>query len=170
VQLPGMFDVESTIGVTHAGSGAGVSAPGTMQHLAFQVKSEDELLALRDRLRTNGIVVFGPLDHGMCRSIYFAGPEGLALEAAWSAGPMDHRMWIDPAVVEQAGISTEQLATFVDPPKFEQPDAPVPQPAIDPSKPHLDYPPEQYAAMVTVPDDVITKSGSYPDPPVRLDG
>ncbi|HSJ92116.1 MAG TPA: hypothetical protein VK917_08595 [Ilumatobacter sp.] len=42
----------------------------------------------------------------------------------------------------------------------------VPQPGIDPTKPHLAYPPDDYARMVAVPDEVITRSASVPDPPV----
>src|SRR3546814_18966056 len=35
-QVPGVEQVESTVGVTTAGTGVGVSAPGTMQHLAMR--------------------------------------------------------------------------------------------------------------------------------------
>src|SRR3546814_14578625 len=59
-----------------------------MQHLAMKVGPEEELLALRDRLRTNGVVVMGPIAHGMCRSLYSARPEGLTLHAAWSGPPL----------------------------------------------------------------------------------
>lgn len=169
-QVPGVEDVPSTVGVTHAGNGAGVSAPGTMQHVSFQVPDEDALLALRDRLRANGVVAMGPIDHGMCRSIYFAGPEGLTLEAAWSAEPVDADRWIDPAVVAAAGISPEELERFRNPAPFERPAEPVPQPPIDPAKPHMAYPEEDYRKMVALPDDVVTASASYPDPPVPTPG
>jgi catechol 2,3-dioxygenase-like lactoylglutathione lyase family enzyme len=156
-QIPGVETVPSTIGLTHAGLGSGVSAPGTMQHVAFNVASEDELLAMRDRLRTHGVVVFGPIDHGFCTSLYFAG----------SAQPIDAGSWIDPAVVALAGISAEDLDRYRSPARFERPSEPVPQPAIDPSRPHMPYPPEQYAVMVSVPDEVITASASHPEPPVK---
>lgn len=165
-QVPGVEDVPSTLGVTHAGNGAGVSAPGTTQHVAFQVPDEDALLGLRDRLRANGVVAMGPIDHGMCRSIYFAGPEGLTLEAAWSAEAVDGDRWVDPVVASAAGISHEELAAFRRPAPFERPAQPVPQPPIDPAKPHMAYPPDDYRKMVALPDDVVTESASYPDPPV----
>jgi catechol 2,3-dioxygenase-like lactoylglutathione lyase family enzyme len=168
VQVPGVEDVESTFGVTHAGSGAGVSAPGTLQHLAFDVPDEDALLGLRDRLRHNGIVVFGPIDHGMCKSIYFAGPEGMALEAAFTPAPLDQRRWIDPEVAARAGMSADDLERFRSPAAYERPAEAVAQPGIDPTKPHLHYPPEQYAMMVTVPDDVILRTASVTEPPVPL--
>lgn len=165
-QVPGNEAVEPELGVTHAGNGAGTSAPGTMQHLAFAVEDREALLALQDRLRSHGVVVLGPIDHGLCESIYFAGPEGLALEAAWSAELIDHRRWVDPAVCERAGISAEEAAAMVAPAAFDPPAERVPQPAILPDKPHLVYPPEDYAQMVGLPDEVITKSASLPDPPV----
>lgn len=165
-QVPGNEDAQPELGVTHAGNGAGTSAPGTMQHLAFAVEDREALLALQDRLRSHGVVVLGPIDHGLCESIYFAGPEGLALEAAWSSEPIDPRRWVDPAVCERAGISSQEAAAMVDPPAFDPPPGRVPQPAIDPTKPHLAYPPEDYAQMVALPDEVITKSASLPDPPV----
>lgn len=167
VQVPGVEDVPATVGVTHAGNGAGVSAAGTMQHVALDVGDEDELLALRDRLRTAGVVVFGPIDHGFCRSLYFAGPEGLTLEAAWSAVPIAAASWIDPAVAAKAGISADDLDRYRAPAPFERPSQPVPQPAIDPAAPHLAYPPDEYRTMVDLPDEVVTESASMPDPPVR---
>jgi catechol 2,3-dioxygenase-like lactoylglutathione lyase family enzyme len=166
-QIPGVESVPSTIGLTHAGLGSGISAPGTMQHIAFDVASEDDLLAMRDRLRTNGVVVFGPIDHGFCKSLYFAGPEQLTLEVAYSAQPISADSWIDPSVVALAGISSEELDRFCSPALFDRPSEPVSQPAIDPSRPHMPYPPEIYEVMVSVPDDVITASASYPEPPVK---
>ncbi len=167
--VPGVESVPSTVGLTHAGNGAGVSAPGTLQHLAFKVNSQDELLALRDRIRSRGINVFGPIDHGMCQSIYFGGPEGLALEAAWSAEAVDGASWVDPSVCTAAGISAEDMQRFMHPAAFTSTDQPVPQPAIDPAKPHLVYPADEYARMVATPDNIITKYASYPDPPVKAD-
>ena len=60
-----------------------------MQHVALNVDSEAALLALRDRLRTHGCWVMGPLDHGMCKSMYLAAPEGIVLELATSAAAID---------------------------------------------------------------------------------
>ena len=73
---------DAIIGVTHAGNAGGQVTAGTMQHLAFNVPSLDDLYAMRDRIRSRGIPVIGPMNHGMCQSMYFAGPECLALEVA----------------------------------------------------------------------------------------
>ncbi|MEZ5340998.1 MAG: VOC family protein [Acidimicrobiales bacterium] len=168
VELPQNATIEPVLGVTHAGSGAGPSAPGTLQHLAFNVDSVDELLAMRDRIRSHGINVIGYIDHGMCQSIYFAGPEGLTLEIATNEVPIDARAWIDPEVVEVAGISAEELALYCDPPAFESQHGAVPQPPIDPTKPHMDYPPAVYRAILAIPDDELTRTRSYAEPPVAI--
>src|SRR5574338_1384249 len=136
VQNDEIGKIPRQLGVTHAGSAAAPVAPGAMQHVAFNVGSQGELLALRDRIRSRGVNVFGPLDHGMCHSIYFAGPEDLSLEIATSAKPIDARAWIDPEVVELAGISAEELARYRAPAPFESRGGRVPQPPIDPAKPH----------------------------------
>ena len=119
VQGPMTGEIAPVFGVSHAGSAANPSAPGTMQHVAFNVDSLDDLLALRDRIRDRGVNVFGPLDHGMCHSIYFAGPENLALEIATSAVPIDERAWIDPEVVGLLGIDDDELDAMKAPGAFE---------------------------------------------------
>jgi len=168
VELPENHRIETELGVTHAGSGRGPSAPGTLQHLAFNVDTLDELLAIRDRIRSRGVNVIGCIDHGLCQSIYFAGPEGITLEVATSQDPIDARAWIDPEVVELAGISADELERYRAPATYEGEGGAVPQPPIDPAKPHLAYPPAEYEQMIAVPDDVITASASYPDPPVDI--
>ncbi len=168
VELPANHDIEPQLGVSHSGTAERPSAPGTTQHLALNVDTVEELLAMRDRIRSKGINVLGHIDHGVCQSIYFAGPEGLVLEVATSDVGIDGDRWIDPEVVELAGITAEELARFRNPEPFlVDPDAsPLPQPPFDPDKPHLTYPDVMYAKMLKVPDDVIRANASYPDPPV----
>jgi catechol 2,3-dioxygenase-like lactoylglutathione lyase family enzyme len=166
VQLPDVDLIPIEIGRTHSGSGALPSAAGTLQHLAFRAGSDKELLALRDRVRSHGINVIGPIDHGMCRSIYFAGPDQMTLEIATSSVPVDAARWIDPTVCAKAGISAEEAARFAAPAPYRGP-SPVPQPEYDPTKPHMVYPEKAYRKMLATPDDVITKNASYAEPPVR---
>ncbi len=166
VEIPANHEIESTIGVTHAGNGAGASAPGTTQHLALNVDTTEDLLAMRDRIRSRGINVIGHIDHGICQSIYFAGPEGLTLEVATSAAPIDAELWIDPEVVKLADISPEELDRYKHPAEFTPGSGPVPQPPIDPSKPHTNYPEKVYRRLIETPDDVITATASYSEPPV----
>jgi catechol 2,3-dioxygenase-like lactoylglutathione lyase family enzyme len=170
VSMPAIAEIATEIGVTHAGSGAGVSAPGTMQHVAFNVDSQEDLLALRDRIRDRGINVFGPLDHGMCQSIYFAGPENLSLEIATSAEPIDDRAWIDPEVVALCGIDAAELAAMRSPAEYADHGGAVVNPPIDPTKPHLVMgTSESYAKSMAMPDELVTARLSESDPPVAVE-
>lgn len=166
VQMDAIASIEPIPGVTHAGNGGGTTAGGTMQHVAFNVDTYDELLAMRDRIRSRGINVMGPIHHGMCDSIYFAGIEGLTLEVATSQAAIDGDHWIDPEVVALAGISPDELARYRRPAAFDRPAEPIPNPPIDPSKPHMVYPPAAYEAMMSMPDDVLAERFSVTDPPV----
>ena len=157
---------QNELGVTHAGNAGGPLPGGMMQHVAFSVDTLDDLLALRDRIRSRGVVVLGPMNHGMCQSMYFAGPEGLCLEVATGSG-IDERAWIDPEVVALAGIGDGDLARFVQPADYERPDTAVPQPQPDPAKPNLVYPPAVYARIVATPDEAMWASVES-DPPVAV--
>lgn len=152
--------------VTHAGNGAGASVGGTMQHVALNVDTYDELLAMRDRIRSRGVNVMGPIHHGMCDSIYFAGPEGLTLEVAFSEQAISPRHWIDPEVVQLAGINEQELERFTNPAPFVRPTDPVPNPPIDWTKPHMVYPKSVYERLMSTPDDELTARLSETDPPV----
>jgi catechol 2,3-dioxygenase-like lactoylglutathione lyase family enzyme len=166
VQMDDIGAIPATIGVTHAGTGAGKAAAGVTQHIAFSVASGDDLLAMRDRIRTKGVNVMGPIDHGVCQSIYFAGPEGMTLEVATSAVEMDQALWIDPKVLERVGISADEAERFKSPDPYNGAGGTVPQPPIDPMKPHQAYPEQMYKAMMALPDDVLGKMISYTQPPV----
>ncbi len=166
VQLPGTAEIPVQIGHTHAGSGAGNSAPGTMQHLAFKVSSRDGLLAIRDRIRKKGVNVIGPINHGLCQSIYFAGPEQLALEVAWSDAAIDPARWIDPVVLERVGIDAAEAERFIAPDPYAGEGGTVPQPPYDPAKPHPAMPEESYRQILAAPDEAIWAMASYAEPPV----
>jgi catechol 2,3-dioxygenase-like lactoylglutathione lyase family enzyme len=166
VQIDGMADIPAELGVTHAGNGGGKSAGGTMQHVAFDVETREDLLAMRDRLRDRGVHVMGPLEHGMCTSIYFAGPEQLTLEISTSEAAIDGDHWIDPQVVALAGITDEELARYRSPRPYEPPAEAVPQPSLESTMPKMAYPPKVYQALMTMPDADVTARLSVTDPPV----
>ncbi len=165
VQLPDVDKIPITMGVTHSGNGALPSAAGTMQHLAFRADDEAGLLAMRDRIRSHGVNVIGPIDHGFCKSIYFAGPDRLTLEVAAPVSGVDPDRWIDPTVLAKAGISPEESLRFRHPAAYAGPPG-VPQPPYDPSKPHMAYPEEMYKAILAAPDEAISNARSYAEPPV----
>ena len=155
---------------SHSGNPGANSAAGTMQHLALKVKDHDEMMAMRDRLRSKGVPVLGPLDHGMCVSMYFAGPENLSLELSYSIEPINSEQWIDPEVVALAGISAEELARFKNPAAFEGSGGSVEQPAIEEANtgPHMtNYPPGHYEATMGIPDEVALNMVEW-KPPVSV--
>jgi len=172
VFMPKNKDVKSVIGQTHSGSGAGASAPGTLQHLALNVDTYDELLAMRDRIRSRGVPCFGPINHGLCQSIYFAGLEGMSLEVATSDcdDPLDEEgSWVDQEVVELAGISAEELESYRNPAPFEAEEGvgSVKQPSYRADKPHLVLGPHVlYRLALHLPDSMTAKSNpDYARPP-----
>ncbi len=167
VQLPAVKDIPVEIGVTHAGTGAGPSAAGTMQHLAFKVDTPEQLLAMRDRIRKKGVNVIGPINHGMCQSIYFGGPENMVLEVATSEAEIDQTSWVDPAVLEKVGISATEAEQYQNPDPYGGEGGAVKQPPYDPDKPHQAYPKEMYMQMLQAPDEVVWKTASYAEPPVK---
>jgi len=123
---------------------------------------------MRDRIRSKGVPAMGPIDHGMCKSLYFAGPENLTLEIAFSEKVINPKAWIDPEVVELAGISAEELERFKSPVPYTG-EKNVQQPAYDASKPHMYYPEEEYKAMLVTPDEVIAMVADYTEPPVNIE-
>jgi hypothetical protein len=80
-----------------------------MQHLALNVSSIDDVLTMRDRIRSHGIQVMGPIDHGMIQSIYFAGPEGLSLEVCTGRSTSTSDNGSTPRSRRSAAISADEL-------------------------------------------------------------
>lgn len=161
-------EIAPVLGVSHSGNPYESSAPGTMQHLALNVDSTADLIAMRDRIRSCGVPVFGPIHHGFCSSIYFAGPENLSLEVATSADvehPLSTDLWIDPEVAELAGISAEDIKRYKAPAPYEGANGDVPQPEFDPTKPNQLFPKEVYDLMLGTPDEALTQAVSETTPP-----
>jgi hypothetical protein len=111
----------------------------------------------------------GPIEHGMCCSMYFAGPENLSLELSYSLEPINPEAWIDPEVVELAGINAEELARYKNPPGYADHGGAVPQPDLAQSPgPHMtNYPEGAYEAIMSAPDAAILHSVPS-EPPVKV--
>jgi catechol 2,3-dioxygenase-like lactoylglutathione lyase family enzyme len=168
VQNPEIGKIPVKLGETHAGNPGANSARGTMQHVALRVKNTDELLAMRDRLRSKGVPVMGPLDHGMCHSIYFAGPENLALELSCSAEPINAEAWIDPEVVDLLNIDADELARFKSSADFQDEHGTVPQPPLDGPGPHMaNYTEDRYQLVMGLSDDQYAHMVES-EPPVKV--
>jgi glyoxylase I family protein len=56
------------------------NTPQWVQHLAMRVQDEEALMHNKQRLESHGVEVLGPVDHGICKSIYFFDPNGHRLE------------------------------------------------------------------------------------------
>lgn len=169
VHNPDIAKIPRELGVTHAGNPGANVAPGVMQHLALKVSGWDELQAMKDRLRSKGVPVVGPKDHGFCMSIYFAGPENLSLELSYSAEAINAEAWIDPEVVELCGISAEELASYKISSDYQDRGGSVPQPGPDAPGPHMtNYPPKVYEAILRTSDEKMLEM-SENQPPVQVE-
>ncbi len=166
---PDIQDIPRVLGSSHAGNPGANSAGGTMQHLAMKVANHDELMNMRDRLRSKGVPVMGPIEHGLCCSIYFAGPENLSLELSYSNAPINNEEWIDPEVVELAGINAEELNRYKNPAGFEGQGGSVPQPDVTSAPgPHMtNYPEGAYEFIMNRTDEEVLNSVPS-EPPVKL--
>ena len=157
-----------TLGQTHAGNPGANCAKGTMQHLAFKVRDDEELMAMQNRLRAKGVPVVGPKDHGFCKSIYFAGPENLSLELSYSTEPINAEAWIDPEVVAIAGINADELARYKSSSDFDNQGGTVTQPDTTAPGPHMtNYPDGLYAKILATSDEAML-AASENQPPVAV--
>jgi len=168
VQGPEVGEIQPMPGVSHAPWTAAPVAAGVMQHLALNVDTFADLLAIRDRVRAHGHWIMGPIDHGFCKSIYLAAPEGIMLEFSTSEGkPIDAGAWIDPEVVRRCGIGPQDLQRYKNPPEFQSQGGRVAQPKPDPSKPLMQYPPGRKSAYDMTDEEVWTTM-SETTPPVNV--
>ncbi len=169
VFAPAVKDIPTEFGVSHAGNPVQPCAAGATQHIAFAVDTLDELLEMRDRIRSRGVRVMGPLDHGFCQSIYFGGPENLVLEVSFSERAIDAEAWIDPEVVALNGISAEELARYKNPADYvNDTGAPIAQPPAGTGKPEYTQMEPTFAAAFDLPDEVVTRELSENTPPVKV--
>jgi len=167
VQGPEVGEIQPIKGVSHAAWTGSPVAAGVMQHLALNVDTEAALLAIRDRVRSHGYWVMGPIDHGFCKSIYLAAPEGIMLEFSTSEGkPIDAEAWIDPEVVRLAGIKAGELDSYKNPPTFESKGGSVPQPAPEQSKLLMEFPPDKRGVLRMSDEEILAKL-SETTPPVQ---
>jgi catechol 2,3-dioxygenase-like lactoylglutathione lyase family enzyme len=62
------------------------NTPTWVQHIAFEVDSEEDLIESKKRIESHGIEVIGPINHTIFKSIYFFDPNGHRLELAVNTG------------------------------------------------------------------------------------
>ncbi len=106
---------------------------GNMQHVSFNVPTEEDLAALNDRIRAHGYQTFGPIDHGFCHSVYVPGvAERMMVEFSWSRAPFAPDEWIDPTCTEHAGLTEAQVSRYRCPEPFSGGNGA--QPPLDPRR------------------------------------
>lgn len=165
VFTPDTPNIERVEGVTHSRFNSGISAPGTAQHIAFNVETMEDLLNLRDRIRSRGVNVIGPIEEGPNKSLYFAGPEELTMEVSVTEKAINPEIWIDPAVASSMGISADELARYKAPAPYVNPGKKVKNPKKDYDKPHIEYLPPLGELICKIPDGFMYNVLSYPKAP-----
>lgn len=81
-----------------------LNTPEWVQHIAFQLKDETELVSAKKELEEQGLDVLGVTEHGIIRSIYFFDPNGHRLELTCKTGTADqlkHLKEIAPQMLEE---------------------------------------------------------------------
>jgi len=119
----------------HRGAMGEDMTPGNMEHIALNVDSVEDLLTIRDRLRSHGYVTMGPVDHLFCQSIYVpaAIDGGMSIEfAVWTGGLSDANF--DPTCYEEAGYSEADIERFKTPVPFEGQGGAINNPELDLNK------------------------------------
>lgn len=66
--------------------GRDANTPAWVQHIAFKVGTEADLLAAKSHLEAMGVEVLGPTFHGIFKSVYFFDPNGHRIELACDIG------------------------------------------------------------------------------------
>lgn len=105
------------------GLGAGATKPREtvvgLYHLAWQVDTIDELVAVRGQLLAAGALV-GESDHHVSKSLYAVDPDGNEFEVmwavprkAWTGEAGTNRLNLDAEVARWAGTSTVTEANIV---------------------------------------------------------
>lgn len=148
--------------------GKAKSQAGAMGHVAFSVSGMDEMMRLRDRIRDRGHIVLGPIDHGFCHSMYFGGPEGLALEICVNTRKeIDERAWIDPECVAVHGITPQELERYKNPKAYQDKGGKVAQPSAENQK-YATMFGARTAQVAYLPEDELTKMMGGSDAPVKV--
>ena len=159
--------VEPVYGVSHATDVGGPAAGGAHQHIAMALDTMDDMLGMRDRLRSAGHAVFGPIEHGgMCHSMYLGAPEGIQLEFTTTegCGPFDPDKWIEAESAAEVGISEDDLKRYRNPTPLEATGGKVPQPPKETAIPPSPIPKPMFDQLGYLSDEDLQKALSFPLP------
>lgn len=80
------------------------NTPAWVQHIAFELNDDENILAIKTRLENEGLDVLGPVDHTIFQSIYFHDPNGHRLELTVNSaksGMLDKLHEVAPDMLEE---------------------------------------------------------------------
>lgn len=166
VQTSDMGEKEAVKGISYASHLVGGAAPGAFQHVAFNVGTQAELLALRDRIRKSGYQALGTMDHGISKSIYLNAPENIIMEFTCTEDSADLTadMWVYPECAKLCGFSDEELKRCLTPTPLEMTDGTVPNPK-NPVLPFELVPEGPREQMLALSDAEFSAKMDYTIPP-----
>lgn len=87
------------------------NTPAWVQHIAFQLKSIEELREAKEYLQRQGLEVVGPTDHGIIQSIYFFDPNGHRIELTTITATADQMQKLDQVKWEMLEEWTKNKST-----------------------------------------------------------
>lgn len=79
-----------------AGAGAPRESDAGLAHIAFRLKSEDELRAAYREFKERSVPICFTVDHGVTKSVYFLDPDGNQLEVYCDNPPEEIAKMKDP--------------------------------------------------------------------------
>jgi catechol 2,3-dioxygenase-like lactoylglutathione lyase family enzyme len=114
VYHPDVEKIEPVMGLSHVPNTISLLPGGAHQHLAFHMKTVDEVKAMIERIRGFGYMVSDIIDHDFCQSAYMLAPEGVWIEFTTTVREFKE-VDIDSEVVDLCGISEEELQKMRNP-------------------------------------------------------
>ncbi len=84
--------------------GMPVVGPFSFDHLAFGVKTADDLWLVKDRLEAAGFEVSNAVDHGICHSIHTFDPNGIPIEFAVNVRKRPTKIVVDDKAALPAAL------------------------------------------------------------------
>lgn len=157
--------IEPEIGVSHPRDITSSVAGGAMQHVSLNLDTMEEMMDMRDRLRSHGYAVVGPIDHGMSQSMYLGAPEGILLEfATGDASQGLTEAWMDQEVADKLGISPEELDRYQDPEAFKGTGGSIEQPKGEGMKFPTPIPPPMFEAVGYLNDEQLRVAMNFAPP------
>ena len=164
-------ETEIQLGKTHPKGIEGVTTKGTIQHIAFNVDTVEDLAAIKARLITKGIPFREIKDCGYTQSIAFTGHDHMVIEVSIFTETLLADKYIDEEVAQVFDISAEELTQLKTPKDFKRPSTPVKNTTFhELSKYKLAFNRTFVALMCEMPDSIVMDMTADNIPPTKSRG